>query len=42
MNRAFLDEQAGILAAALKDGVKCPVCGSTAHPARRAVGDGPQ
>lgn len=32
MNRAFLDEQAGILASELKEGKKCPVCGSTSHP----------
>lgn len=31
-NKAFLDEQAGILAAALEEGKPCPVCGSTAHP----------
>ena len=31
-NRAFLDEQAGILAEALEDGCACPVCGSTTHP----------
>lgn len=31
-NRAFLDEQAGILASAMKEGSKCPVCGSTEHP----------
>lgn len=31
-NKAFLDEQAGILAASLKEGEKCPVCGSTSHP----------
>jgi len=32
MNRAFLAEQAGILASNLKEGNPCPVCGSTAHP----------
>lgn len=31
-NRAFLNEQAGILALSLEDGKKCPVCGSTVHP----------
>lgn len=31
-NKAFLDEQAGILAESLKDGDACPVCGSTYHP----------
>lgn len=29
---AFLNEQAGILAAGLKTGEPCPVCGSTVHP----------
>lgn len=31
-NKAFLDEQAGILASSLESGKKCPVCGSTEHP----------
>ena len=31
-NKAFLDEQAGILAERLEEGRPCPVCGSTAHP----------
>ena len=32
MNRAFLQEQAGILAETLEAGQPCPVCGSTEHP----------
>ncbi len=32
LNRAFLDEQAGILAETLEAGQPCPVCGSTEHP----------
>ncbi len=31
-NKAFLDEQAGILATTLAEDSKCPVCGSTVHP----------
>ncbi|MBR0149554.1 MAG: SMC family ATPase [Lachnospiraceae bacterium] len=32
MEQAFRDGQAGILAEKLKDGERCPVCGSTTHP----------
>ena len=32
MNRAFLDEQAGILATTLREDTPCPVCGSRHHP----------
>jgi len=32
MERAFLNEQAGIMAAMLEDGQPCPVCGSATHP----------
>lgn len=31
-NKAFLDEQAGILAEKLQEGIPCPVCGSLSHP----------
>lgn len=32
LEKCFLDAQAGILAAGLKEGQPCPVCGSTDHP----------
>lgn len=32
MHKAYLDEQAGILAETLEEGKACPVCGSTSHP----------
>ena len=32
LNRAFLSEQAGILAQSLREGEPCPVCGSVTHP----------
>lgn len=32
MERAFLDEQAGVLAKELKPGAPCPVCGALEHP----------
>ena len=31
-NKAFLDEQAGIIASSLSVGMPCPVCGSLEHP----------
>ena len=37
--RAFLDEQAGIMAASLAPGAPCPVCGSTEHPRLAALSE---
>lgn len=34
---AFFQEQAGILAAELQDGMPCPVCGSTYHPEKAVL-----
>jgi len=39
LNKAFLDEQAGILATGLVAGTPCPVCGSTAHPCLAIMSD---
>ena len=39
LNRSFLAEQAGILAAALAPGVPCPVCGATDHPHPASLSD---
>lgn len=40
MENAFLDEQAGVLASSLIDGERCPVCGSTEHPAPAVLTEG--
>lgn len=32
INKAFLNEQAGIIASGLEAGMPCPVCGSLSHP----------
>ena len=39
-NKAFLNEQAGILAAGLTAGEACPVCGSTDHPKLAVLSEG--
>ena len=39
-HRAYLDDQAGILAEDLKEGEPCPVCGSTEHPHPALLMDG--
>lgn len=36
MEQRFFDSQAGVLAKTLKEGVPCPVCGSTKHPSPAA------
>ncbi|MBE6959616.1 MAG: SMC family ATPase [Ruminococcaceae bacterium] len=39
LNKAFLDEQAGVLATNLGSGTPCPVCGSTEHPHLAVMSD---
>ena len=36
-HKAYLDEQAGVLALSLKEGMRCPVCGSLEHPIRATL-----
>ncbi|MBR5731939.1 MAG: hypothetical protein IKX80_00685 [Lachnospiraceae bacterium] len=38
--KAYLDEQAGLLASELVEGQPCPVCGSTTHPALAVLSAG--
>ena len=35
--QAFIAEQAGLMAENLEEGMPCPVCGSTVHPAKAAL-----
>lgn len=37
INETYLNQQAGILAKDLKEGVACPVCGSTKHPKKAKI-----
>ncbi len=39
LEQAFLDAQAGLLAKHLKEGEKCPVCGSLHHPQLAVIAD---
>lgn len=38
-NKAYLDEQAGILSSGLIDGIPCPVCGSETHPQKALLSE---
>lgn len=38
-HKAFLDEQAGVMALALAPGMPCPVCGATEHPCLAAISE---
>ncbi len=38
-NDAFIAEQAGIMAASLKEGMPCPVCGATVHPDKACLSE---
>ena len=39
LEQLFRDGQAGVLASKLKEGEKCPVCGSTKHPSLAQISD---